>query len=243
MTKESLQSIPLEELVALARDEGYEEGGAADRAALTELILENLKERAREKEEENSPSVQVEEAKYQITEPEAADQAGPDIHPIADRYNQTRIVFMVRDPHWAFAFWDLEEKWREKLPIRGEAHHLLLRVCELKDADPGDSKGPPAVGGPPIAAGNSSFDIPIQPGDSSWYIYLPNQDCRYTLELGVELQGKYTCLARSNSIRTPRDHLADPHGPAFDLVSQSSTYYFDGNSESIPQRILAVGRD
>jgi hypothetical protein len=231
MTKESLQSIPLQELVALAQEEGYEEGGVADRAALTEFILENLKERAREKEEENNPSVQVEESKYQITEPEAAGQPGPDIFPVADRYNQTRIVFMVRDPHWAYAYWDLENKWSDKLPIKGQSHYLVLRVRELNDADPAD------------CGGKTSFDIPIQLGDSSWYIYLPNQDCRYLLELGVVLKGKYTCLARSNRIRTPRQCGVDTGIAELELVSHYSTYYLDGNSEAIPQRILAAGGD
>lgn len=227
MIRESLQSIALQELVALAREEGYEVDGAADRAALTEFILENLRERAREKEQENSPSVQVEESKFQITETEAAGSAGPDSFPVADRYNQTRIVFMVRDPHWAFAYWDLEDKWREKLPVKDQPHYLVLRVRELGDQDSADGEG------------KSFFDIPIQLGDASWYIYLPDQDCRYILELAVVVKGKHTCLARSNPIRTPRDFsLAGP-----EVLSQYGTLYPAGDSEAIPQRILAARGD
>jgi hypothetical protein len=43
----------------------------------------------------------------------------------------------------------------------------------------------------------SSFDIPIQWSDSSWYIYLPNQDADYVLELGYLASGRFRLLARS----------------------------------------------
>jgi hypothetical protein len=231
MTKESLQSIPLEELVALAREEGYEEGGARDRATLTEFILENLKDRAREKEQENSPSIRVEESKYQITDPQSEERVDSEVFPIADRYNQTKIVFMVRDPHWAFAYWDIDNKTYETLPDKEESHQLILRVYET------ESIRSPSSGKPPF------FDIPIQLGDSSWYIYLPNQDCSYSLELGIISDGRYSCLARSNPIRTPREGIAEAQDYALDLHSDFNAFYGSSSSGSIPQRILAAGTE
>ncbi len=225
MTRESLRSIPLEELVTLAREEGYEEGGAADRATLTEFILENLKDRAREREQENSPSVRVEDSKYQNTDPESQQRLDTEIYPIADRYNQTKIVFMVRDPHWAFAYWELDSKTREKLPDKGESRQLILRVHETQ------------------VFTNPCFDIPIQFGDSSWYIYLPNQDCEYVLELGIIIDGRYSSLARSNPIRTPREDFAQSRDQALDLHSDFNSFFGISNSGAIPQRILAAGGD
>jgi hypothetical protein len=224
MTKESLRSIPLEELVALAREEGYEEGGARDRAILIEFILENLKDRAREKERENSPSIRVEESKFQITDPQSSESAGPDIYPIAERYNQTKIVFMVRDPHWAFAYWELDKKALEKHPDEKDNVHLIVRVHETQSDQP------------------VSFDIPIQFSDSSWYIYLPNQDCSYFLELGLVSRDRYSCLASSNLIHTPRETSAQSSGFALELHPDFVPYSGFGGSESIPQRILAVSR-
>jgi hypothetical protein len=223
MTKKILQSIPLEELVALAREEGYEGGGAADRATLTEFILDNLKDRAREKEQENSPSVRVEDSKYRITDPESQQRVDAELYPIADRYNQTKIVFMVRDPHWAFAYWELGRKTRENLPEQGESRQLILRVHETQILK------------------NPSFDIPIQFEDSSWYIYLPNQDCGYILELGIISDRRYSCLARSNPIRTPREGFAEARDQALDLHSDFDSYFGISSSGAIPQRILAVG--
>jgi hypothetical protein len=225
MRKESLQSIPLEGLIALAREEGYEEGGVTDRATLTEFILENLKERAREKEIENNPSIRVEDSKYQITDPESKQPAGSQLLPIPDRYHQTKIVFMVRDPHWAFAYWEIDSKTRENLQDKEEIRLLILRVYESESLQ------------------HPSFDIPIQLGDSSWYIYLPNQDCSYVLELGVMNRGRYRCLGGSNPIRTPREECAQSPDNIPDLHSDFDVYLDGGNSGSIPQRILAVGRE
>jgi hypothetical protein len=223
MTKESLQSIPLEELAALAREQGYEEEGAVDRATLTEFILESHKDRAREKEQENSPSVRVEDSKYQLTDTESNTSVDLDLYPIENRYNQTKIVFMVRDPHWAFAYWELDDSAREKISKNNVSQQLILRVHEAESIQ------------------RSSFDIPIQFGDSSWYIYLPDQDCSYVLELGKLNDRRYTCLARSNSIRTPREGFTQSTEHALDWHSDLNAYYGIGGSGSIPQRILAVG--
>ena len=225
MNKESLQSIPLEELLAMASEEGYEEGGAADRATLTEFVLENLKDRAREKEQENSPSVRVQQSKYQITDPASMECGGSEICPIAVRYNQRKIVFMVRDPHWAFAYWELDKKTYEDLPDKEESTQLILRVYETESTQ------------------HPSFDIPIHLADTSWYIYLPNQDCSYILELGIMSQRGYLSLARSNTIRTPREGSAQSQDDVPDLHSEFNAYYGGGSSGSIPQRILAVGRE
>ncbi|UCF97622.1 MAG: DUF4912 domain-containing protein [Spirochaetaceae bacterium] len=227
MTKESLQLFTLEELVALARDEGYEGGAAADRATLIEFILENLKESVREEQEENSPSIQVEDSKYQITE--FTEKPAVEDWPITDRYNQSKIVFMVRDPHWAFAYWDLENSCLEKL--RADAENLILRVYEA------DTSGLPDSGV------RSSFDIPIQLGDWSWYIYLPNQNCPYVLELGINADGKYRCLARSNTARTPRESVAKNQDSALEPFTDFDTHSASTSSAAIPQRILAGGRE
>ena len=236
MTRESLQSIPLEELAARARSEGYELHGTADRTTLTEFILEVLTERAREREEENASSVRVEGSKYQIVEGECPQSVNTERFPIPESYNQTKIVFMVRDPHWAFAYWDLEAKTREKARVDEETGQLVLRVHEGESLHSGQK--PPA----------RSFDIPIQPADSRWYIYLPEQNSSYILELVLVVEGKSTRLAVSNSIRTPRNSMlpdaaaADPQPPENPLFDFNESYLV-GSSGDIPQRILAAGSE
>ena len=236
MTKERLQSISLEELEDLARQQGYEFTGATDRAALTEFILENFRELEREREDENNLSIRVEERKYQVTERKTADCIDVDTYPIEKRYNQTKVVFMVRDPNWAYAYWDLDNNLLEKLKKSADGDQLVLRVHDVELIDFTGSNA------------KSSFDIPIQIDDTSWYIYLPNQNCSYILELGSISEGKYRCLARSNPIKTPRNDFSDNYpsvdqDPASSLIWEFDTFEGIGSSSGIPQRILAVTRE
>ena len=229
MTRERLQTLPLEELAALARSTGLEPAENLAAEELIELVLESCQERRQEREEGNNPSVRVEEAKFEVGEeedPPAAGAEGPDIPP---RYNETRAVLMVRDPHWAYAYWDVEDTLAARVRRDAGFEQLVLRVQDLQPA--------------------SSFDIPIQWSDSSWYIYLPNQDADYLLELGYLASGKFRLLARSNQVRTPRESIAgDAPEEAESLFLGISPEAFAGpssamSSEAIPQRILSAMRE
>jgi hypothetical protein len=231
MTRERLQSIPLEELTALARNSGLEPGDPVNRAELVEVLMESFAELKQEREEGNSPSVQVEEKKYEVAEDEELESAGKDPYPVPSRYNETRVVLMIRDPHWAFAYWDVEDSQGERVRRDPDFEQLVLRVHDC----------PPS----------SSFDIPIQWEDSSWYIYLPNPDYEYYLELGYLAEGRFKLLARSDRIRTPREAMVEAgeqdtraralffgaQPEALDGVSQAM------GSEAIPQRILSARRE
>lgn len=238
MTRERLQAIPLEELIALARAEGYEPDGVEERAALVEFILDAHREARREKEAENNSPVRVEESKYEITDGEPVRWEDTERFPIPRRYNETRLVLLIRDPNWAFAYWDLTDELRESLQSGGEADELVLRVHDVQGVEFNGRNS------------NSSFDIPVQLSDSSWYIYLPNAACGYLLELGICSAGRYRCLARSNRVRTPRSRLSDGTAPHSDRQSLPPELFFGfdplasgGASEGIPQRILAASRE
>jgi hypothetical protein len=145
------------------------------------------------------------------------------------RYNETRAVLMVRDPHWAYAYWDVEEAQAARVRRDSAFEQLVLRVQDLQPA--------------------SSFDIPIQWSDSSWYIYLPNQDADYLLELGYLASGRFRLLARSNQVRTPRESIAGDapeEGESLFLGINPETFAAPSSamsSEAIPQRILSAMRE
>lgn len=227
MTRERLRTLPLEELAALARSAGLEPPENPDSEELIELVLEGYREMREEREEGNNPSVRVEEAKFEVGEEEVpAAVEGPQI---PQRYNETRAVLMVRDPHWAYAYWDVEDGQGARARKDAGFELLVLRVQDLQPA--------------------SSFDIPIQWSDSSWYIYLPNQDADYQLELGYLASGKFRLLARSNPVHTPRESFAgDPPDEAESLFLGASPESFAApssamSSEAIPQRILSAMRE
>jgi hypothetical protein len=158
--------------------------------------------------------------------PEPLPAEGPGLPP---RYNETRAVLMVRDPHWAYAYWDVEDAQAARTRKDAGFEQLVLRVQDLQPA--------------------SSFDIPIQWSDSSWYIYLPNQDADYALELGYLASGKFRLLARSNLVHTPREGIAGgPPDEAESLFLGINPESFAApssamSSEAIPQRILSAMRE
>ena len=230
MTRERLQTMPLEELAALARTNGLEPGEDLAQEELIELVLEGYEELRQEREEGNNPGMRVEEAKFEAGEEETPEAPGTGQPPIPERYNETRAVLMVRDPHWAYAYWDVEEGQASRARKDEAFEQLVLRVQDLQ---PG-----------------SCFDIPIQWSDSSWYIYLPNQNSDYLLELGYLAAGRFRLLARSNQIRTPRESLAEEGGEPTPedllfLSGQPETAASSSamSSEAIPQRILSATQE
>jgi hypothetical protein len=240
MTRERLQALQMQELLALARAEGLEPLENADRLALVEQILESLTEEKLERERENNPSVRVEETKFEVSPDEELAGTfrapGAEAYPLPPRYNETSITFMVRDPHWAFAYWEIDEARAARL-AQSDAQELVLRVYEMERCD----EEAPRF--------SSSFDIPIRLGDSSWYIYLPNEDSAYVLELGGLRRGSYSCICRSGVVRTPRETVAGASGGAeedilfLDLAADYELLGSSASSAAIPQRILSELKD
>jgi hypothetical protein len=228
MTRERLQSIPLEELAAMARSEGLEIGETPDQGALIDFLLENREERREEHNAENNAAVRVEEAKYEITEAEESESSTPAALAGAGRCSQTKIVLMVRDPHWAFAYWQIEDRRMLKIAALTDPPPLLLRVHEASES--------------------AAFDIPVQLSDSSWYIYLPNDNSEYWLDLGYQAGGRFHHLASSHRVRTPRETLAESQSSnagqeVLGLLSALDVLKSPSSGESIPQRILSSLRD
>jgi len=235
MTRERLQSISLQELAALARSEGLEVDETPDKGALIEFLLENREERKKEHEAENNAAIRVEEAKYEITDEEQPED-GPAVAEalaLTEHCSQTRIVLMVRDPHWAFAYWQIEQKRMLKLASQPDPPPLLLRVHEAS-----------------AASAAPAFDIPVQVSDSSWYIYLPDDDGEYWLELGYLSGVRFHHLAASNRVRTPREGFADPQSgdtgagqQILELLSGLDVLNSPSSGAAIPQRIQTSLRD
>lgn len=229
MTRERLRTMPLAELATLARSNGLEPADGLDAEELIELLLEDYQEMRQEREEGNNPSVRVEEAKFEVGEEEPPAGAQAQEPSIPQRYNETRVVLMARDPHWAYAYWDVEDAQAARVRRDSGFEQLVLRVQDLQPA--------------------SSFDIPIQWSDCSWYIYLPNQDADYALELGYLAAGRFRLLARSNQIRTPRESISgEAPEESESLFLGGSPEAFAGpssamSSEAIPQRILSAMRE
>lgn len=110
-------------------------------------------------------------------------------------YGDNRIVSMVRDPHWIFAYWEVNEKRRNEIRLEiGEADFSKtkehLRVYDTENW--------------------SSFDIEVTGGARNWYIKVPSPNRTYCVDIGfLTADGKFITAARSNWVTTPLDRMSD----------------------------------
>lgn len=139
-------------------------------------------------------AVKAEESKY---------YAGPVIQKFAEEkpfefpagYGDNRIVLMVRDPHWVYAYWEVNEKRRSE--IRSEvgetAYSKAKEYLRIYDTE-----------------NWNSFDIEVTGGARNWYIRVPAPNRTYCADIGyLTADGRFVAAARSNWVTTPLDRMSD----------------------------------
>jgi hypothetical protein len=238
MTKERLRALSLESLQELARKEGVELSTHNGREALIDSILEAMEEDRSERETDNNLAILMEGRKYDITPEEELESQESEEYAIPEQYNETRIVLLLRDPWWAFTYWDVNETEAQDLRDTTGFEELALRVNELA----GD-----------VFNGENSlnyYDIPVQFSDTCWYVNLAKQEKSYCVELIARLAGKVKTLARSNTVYAPRGDIAmgdDGQADAADAINDEMILLSGLHSAGIssygsvnPQRIISI---
>ncbi len=236
MTRERLQTLPLEELRRFAERQSIEFDNAIDKDALVNLLVDLFEEMAEEREEDAERVVSVEAKKYSTSRDEEIDTGGPAPAPLPESYNETRLVAMPRDPAWAFAYWEIRQDRLAQLR-RDKDVRLLLRVHDVEGVRFNGHNS------------RSSFDIPVKLTDSRWYINLPRAGGRFVLELLYKKGGKEHGLVRSNVVESPAEGFSESTDPAWALADGEAVLAMSlhrsvgeiPSSGSIPQRILSVG--
>ena len=113
-------------------------------------------------------------------------------------YGDDRIVLMVKDPWWLFAYWEIqagtERSARSQLlPHEVAGLQSILRVYDVTGVDY------------PTTPAHASFDIGLSGLATNWYIHTNAPGQSFIVELGLlTAQGRFLLLARSNRVTTPR---------------------------------------
>ena len=117
-------------------------------------------------------------------------------------YGETRLTLLPRDPHWAFAYWEIEQGVRRSI----EKEHgtkiwkngrEILRIYDVTGIEFSGSNG------------HSRKDVEIDFKALNWYFRVPEQDRSYIGELGILYDGRFIRIIRSNTIRMPRCKVSD----------------------------------
>ncbi len=111
---------------------------------------------------------------------------------------ETRVVFLPRDPQWAYVFWEIAEDDREEAMAAG-ASQLCLRVADVTGL-PGGSSHP-----------HTLQEVVVDSHATEWYLPVPLSDRDYRVELGYRKGGAggWIPLAFSSVARVPALHPSE----------------------------------
>ncbi|NLN16047.1 MAG: DUF4912 domain-containing protein [Firmicutes bacterium] len=123
----------------------------------------------------------------------------PDVAPspyeLPSGYNDTRLVAMVRDPLWLFAYWEVQGDLIERIRLEEGPDHWdggswTMRVMDLTDQD--------------------AFDVGIDVYARNWYLEVGRPGHLLQLCLGRTLpSGRFVPLVYSNKTQAPPAGVSD----------------------------------
>ena len=135
----------------------------------------------------------------------------PTIPPTVDA--KTNLVFLPRDPEWAYVFWQISEADRDKAQSLG-ANKLCLRLYDVTGTKDGDFNQ------------GTLREIAVDSYSTEWYLPIPVSDRDYKVELGYRYGFKWMSLAFSSPGHVPNsqpsEQILDKFVP-FNLESSSET--------------------
>ncbi|MBI4978355.1 MAG: DUF4912 domain-containing protein [Spirochaetes bacterium] len=117
------------------------------------------------------------------------------IRELPNRYNDTRLTIMSRDPEWCFAYWDIsDEDCRQHTVGEQDLHIIMYRLLDHENSD----------------LKFIHADIEVNSHYGSWYIMLGMPDNYFYGELGYyDVNGVFVPIARSHVIHTARTTVSD----------------------------------
>lgn len=118
-------------------------------------------------------------------------------------YGDNKIVLLVRDPWWMFAYWEINKVKEEEIlgKISSSGDERAKSILRVHDVTGVNFTGHNA---------NSYFDIELANLASSWYINAGSPDRSWIVDIGILTKnGSFYMLARSNMVHTPRFGMSD----------------------------------
>jgi len=174
-----LECLSTDELIKLAESIGIDIPVGLERIFIIEELLENSDTR----ELETTGDLQINPS---YSEPVA----------LPKQYNISFIDVIIRDPLWAFVFWEIKGHDREIHENAGNFKGYFLRVIPLNEGESIPTSG------------ENSFTVSIDAGDSARYLGFAEHSSqaqgRYIIKLGVIRGDTEMQIAASQPFNLPR---------------------------------------
>ena len=135
--------------------------------------------------------------KVEIEEEEKKPQYIPDdvdiVRELPDRYNETKLTLMMRDPEWCFFYWDISDDDISYHSLKNR--RISVRIFHVFGYD--------------ITNGEMHREIDVNAIYGDRYINLAMPHAYFIAELGYyDENNRFIVLARSNMIYAPRDSIS-----------------------------------
>lgn len=135
--------------------------------------------------------------KVEIEEEETKPQYIPDdvdiVRELPDRYNETKLTLMMRDPEWCFFYWDISDYDISYHSLKNR--RISVRIFHVFGYD--------------ITNGEIHREIDVNAIYGDRYINLAMPHAYFIAELGYyDENNRFIVLARSNMIYAPRDSIS-----------------------------------
>ncbi|MBI4341845.1 MAG: DUF4912 domain-containing protein [Candidatus Omnitrophica bacterium] len=124
--------------------------------------------------------------------------AGETPYAIPSGYGDDRIVLMVKDPWWLYAYWEIQPETERAARGRLLPHEIagLRSVLRVYDVTGRDSPAEPV---------HRAFDIALSGLATNWFIQTDAPNREFIVDIGLLANtGRFLLLARSNRVTTPR---------------------------------------
>ena len=109
---------------------------------------------------------------------------------------QTNLVFLPRDPEWAYVFWQISESDRNRAQSLG-ANKLCLRLYDVTGSHEGEFNQ------------GTLREIAVDSFSTEWYLPIPVPDRDYKVELGYRYGFNWMSLAFSSASHVPNAHPSE----------------------------------
>jgi hypothetical protein len=178
-----LESITTAELLKLADSRGIDLPPGLDRTIVIEELLDTG-------DKQNPEADDVQTAPDSGCAKPEGKSAQPVTAPLPQYYNITYLEVLIRDPLWAFAFWEINAHDKEALEGTPDFEGYCLRVLRFD------------------THGGNFFTVQVGADDSAWYLGFPPEGGRFKVELCVIRKEVPVVLAVSKPFRVP--NLPEP---------------------------------
>lgn len=165
------------------------------RARIVKKVVKRIKPLKARKPKAVSRKPEVRAAEAIVKQQELVEEARQEL---PHGYGDNRIVLMVRDPYWAYTYWEITDNKKGEIAGKfGIGWDRLAKVLRVYDVTNIIFNGTNA---------NSYFDIEAGDYAATWYINVGRPDTSWCVDIGVKTpSGEFIMIARSNCITTPRD--------------------------------------